>query len=67
MNLLQGKGLILNLFAITALTVGAGYVITGNEFTANTELVRFSDLTDADIDMILAVKNEMYEAKIRSN
>jgi len=30
-------------------------------------LIQFSDLSDSDIDMILAVKAEMQAAKIQSN
>jgi predicted double-glycine peptidase len=67
MNLLQGKNAFFNFLAIAVITIGAAYVITSDGFSAKVEQVRFSELSDADIDMILAVKNEMHEAQIRAN
>jgi hypothetical protein len=41
-------------------------MIAGNQ-GEQPSLIQFSDLTDSDIDMILAVKAEMHAAKIQSN
>jgi len=67
MNLLQGKSWFFNLIVMVAITAGAAFFITSDGFSARSQQVQFSDLSDADIDMILAVKNEMFEAKIRAN
>ena len=67
MNALEGKNWIFNFFAIATLTVGAIYVITSDNFDVRPEQIQLANLSDADIDMILVVKNKMHEAKIRAN
>lgn len=67
MNLKQNKNSFLNLFAIVSLTVTTGYLAVTNNFTAESEPVQFINLTNADIDKILAVKAEMQAAKIQAN
>lgn len=57
----------LNLLAVTAVTVAAATFINADGLSADLEQIQLSELSDADIDMILAVKNEMHEAAIRAN
>ena len=66
MNTLQNTGWYLGIIAFVALFNGSSMMLTNDldEPSANSQ---FSVLSDADIDMILAVKAEMQSAKIRSN
>ena len=67
MNLHQYKNWFFSIFAVVMLTAGSGYLFTSDNYSMGSETVQFSRLTDADIDTILAVKAEMYAAKIQSN
>jgi len=68
MNIFQDKNGLFNLFAIVSLTIAMGYfVVISNNISAESEPVQFVNLTNADIDKILAVKAEMQEAKIQAN
>jgi hypothetical protein len=67
MNFCQNKSRFLNLFAIVSLTVTMGYLVISDNFSAESEQVQFVNLTNADIDKILAVKAEMQAAKIQAN
>ena len=67
MNLFHNKSWFFNLLVIVSLTVTTSYFVVNNNFSAESEPVQFVNLTDADIDMILAVKAEMQEAKIQAN
>jgi hypothetical protein len=67
MNLHIYKNWIFSIFAITILAAGAGYLITGDSYSNQLEVIQFSDLTDADVDLILAVKAEMHTVTIQSN
>ena len=68
MNLLQNKNPLLNLFAIVSFTVTTGYLVVGNNYSAaGSEPVQFINLTNADIEKILAVKAEMQAAKIQAS
>jgi len=67
MNLFHNKSWFFNLLVMVSLTVTTSYFVVNNNFSAESERVQFVNLTDADIDMILAVKAEMQEAKIRAN
>ena len=65
MNLSQNTSWFIGIFAFVALfTVSSMLTIDMNDQPG---MNQFSDLTDSDIDMILAVKAEMQEAKIESN
>ncbi len=44
-----------------------GYLVVSDNFSAESEQVQFVNLTNADIDKILAVKAEMQAAKIQAN
>ena len=68
MNLLQNKNPLLNLFAIVSFTVTTAYLVVGNNYSATgSEPVQFINLTNADIEKILAVKTEMQAAKIQAS
>ncbi len=66
MNLFQNTGWFIGIFAFVALFTGSSMMIAGDRGD-QPGLIQFSDLTDSDIDMILAVKAEMHAAKIQSN
>ncbi len=66
MNLFQNKAWFLGVFTFVALFTGSTVLFSG-ELNDQPSLIQFSDLTDSDIEMILAVKAEMQEAKIQSN
>ncbi len=66
MNLYQNKGWFLGIFAFVALFTGSSMLIT-DSLSDQPVSIQFSNLTDSDIDMILAVKAEMKAAKIQSN
>ena len=55
-----------SIFAFVVLFAGGSFLIDNNN-SAQTELIQFSDLSDADVDVILAVKARMHDAKDPSN
>lgn len=61
------KNQLLNLFAVVSLTVAMGYFVINNNYSAKSEQVQFFNLTNADIDKILAVKAKMQAAKIQAS
>ena len=60
------KNWLLSIFAVVTLFVGSGAYYS-SQYASDSEMVRFTDLSDADIDMIIAVKAEMQLAKIEAN
>jgi len=66
MNLFHNTGWFISIFAFVALFTGSSMMFTGHN-ADQSGLIQFSDLSDSDIDMILAVKEEMQAAKIQSN
>ncbi|NOQ88872.1 MAG: hypothetical protein GQ550_08100 [Gammaproteobacteria bacterium] len=66
MNLFQNKGWFLGIFAFVALFTGSSMLIA-KDLGDQPGPIQFSDLSDSDIDMILAVKAEMQAAKIQAN
>ena len=54
-----------SIFAFVALITGGSFLFDKNSF-AQKELIQFSDLSDADVDVILAVKARMHDAKDQS-
>lgn len=66
MNLFQNTTWFLGVFTFVALFTGSTVLFSG-ELNDQPNLIQFSDLTDSDIETILAVKAEMQEAKIQSN
>ena len=67
MTLLPNRNWVLGVFAVVSLLAGADYLLMLNNESNEPQPVQFSQLTDADIDLILAVKEEMYAAKIQAN
>jgi len=65
MILNQNTGWFLGIFAFVALFAGSSFLT--NELTKQPGAMQFSNLTDADIDMILVVKAEMRAAKTSTN
>ena len=64
----------LNAVVIITVTLAASYFITSDKmykfnlqsfFSPQQNQVQLADLTDAQVDMIIAVKNTMHEAKIQ--
>ena len=66
MALGQNKSWFLGIFTFVALFTGSTMLFSG-ELNDQPGAIHLSDLTDADIEMILAVKAEMKEAKIKAN
>ncbi len=66
MNLFKNTGWFIGIFAFVALFTGSSMLFANNQGD-QPGLVQFSDLTDSDIDLILAVKAEMRAAKTQSN
>jgi hypothetical protein len=62
----QNKGWFLGIFVFVALFTGSSFFIA-DAADDQTGMMQFSDLTDSDIDAILAVKAEMQAAKIQAN
>jgi hypothetical protein len=67
MNLFENKYRLYNVFAVVSLTIAVAYFVVTHNLTAETEPVKFVNLTNSDIDMILAVKAEMQQAKIQAD
>ncbi len=66
MRLFNNTGWFLGIFAFVALFAGTSMLLANHQ-GEHSGLIQFSDLSDSDIDMILAVKAEMHAAKIQSN
>ena len=66
MILFHDKGWFLGVVAFVMLFTGSTMLFSG-ELTDQSGLIKLSDLSDSDIEMILAVKTEMQAAKIQSN
>ena len=65
MNLSHNTGWFIGIFAFVALFTGSSMLTS--DFSNQQAMNQFADLTDSDIDVILAVKAEMQAAKIQSN
>ena len=66
MNLFQNKGWFLGIFTFVALFTGSTMLFS-SELNDQPGMIQFSDLSDSDVEMILAVKAEMRAAKIQAN
>jgi hypothetical protein len=66
MNLDNNKSWLLSIFATVALFT-SGSIYFSNDNVTESEMIQFSDLSDADVDAILAVKARMHDAKDQSN
>ena len=66
MGLFQNKSWFLGICAFVALFTGSSMLYTNN-LGDQPGMIQFSDLSDSDIDAILAVKAEMLAAKVRTN
>ena len=67
MNLLQEKKWLINVIAVITLTVGSVYAIYYAQQLNDSEKVTFLNLSNADIDNILAVKAKMQAARIQAS
>lgn len=67
MNLLHEKKWLINIFAVIALTVGAIYSAYYTPQLSGSEKTSFLNLSNADIDNILAVKAKMQAARIQAS
>lgn len=65
MNLSQNTSWFLGIVAFVALFTGSSMLVN-NDPSDQQGMIPFSDLSDADIDRIIAVKTEMQVAKIQS-
>jgi hypothetical protein len=59
--------LLLNVFVVLTVTVAAASFINSGSFASETDQIQLSELSDADIEMILSVKDEMHDAAIQAN
>ncbi len=66
MNLHNDKSWLFSILATVALFT-SGSIYFSNDNVKVSEMIQFSDLSDADIDVILAVKARMHDAKDQSN
>ncbi|HHJ36176.1 MAG TPA: hypothetical protein ENJ87_10470 [Gammaproteobacteria bacterium] len=64
MNLQNNMGWLFSVFAFVTLFAGGSFVFIGDN-ASQSEQVPFSMLSEADVDMILAVKEEMNVARIQ--
>ena len=62
MNLNNNKSWFFSVFAFVTLFAGSSFLFIGDS-VARDDQVQFSTLSDADIEMILAVKEEMRDAR----
>ena len=67
MNLLHEKKWLINSFAVITLTVGSVYAAYYAPQLADSEKSSFLNLSNADIDNILAVKAKMQAARIQAS
>ena len=66
MTLFYSKTSLFNILAIVILMAGAGYFYAANLHNNQSGAVELTDLSDADIDLIVEVKTAMYAASIES-
>lgn len=66
MNLHNDKSWLFSILATVALFT-SGSIYFSNDNVKVSEIIQFSDLSDADVDVILAVKARMHDAKDQSN
>jgi len=64
MSLHNNKRWFFSIFAAVSLFAGGSFMVSGENFS-DAEMIQFSDLTASEIDMILAVKAEMQDARIQ--
>jgi hypothetical protein len=66
MNSHNDKSWLFSILATVALFT-SGSIYFSNDNVKVSEMIQFSDLSDADVDVILAVKARMHDAKDQSN
>ena len=66
MNLQSNLSWFFSIFAFVSLFAGGSYLL-GNTASAEAEMISFSDLSNADMDLILMVKDEMRTAQVQMN
>ena len=57
---------LFSILVTVALFTGGSFLL-GNDNAVATDTIKFSQLSNSDIDMIYAVKSEMQTAKIQTN
>lgn len=66
MNLFQNTTWFLGVFTFVALFTGSSLLFSG-ELNDQPGMIQFSNLSDSDIEMIIAVKEEMRAAQVQAN
>ncbi len=66
MSTSKNKGWFVGIFAFVALFTGSSMIFS-SEMDEQPSYIQFSNLSDSDLDMILAVKAEMRAANVQSN
>lgn len=66
MNLQNNTSWLFSIIAIVALFAGGSFFLNSQKASAS-EMIELSQLSNADMDLIFAVKSEMQAAKIRNN
>jgi len=66
MNSFQNKSWFVGIFAFVTLFTGSSMMFSP-EMDEQPSMIQFANLTDSDIDRILAVKAEMRAAKVQTN
>ncbi len=64
MNIQNNITWLFGIFAVVALFSGSSFIYS--EKTNKSEMIQFADLSDADINLILAVKAKMDTARINN-
>jgi len=67
MNLFQHKSGLLSVIAIFSIMVAASYLFADESNASESVMISFANLSDADVDMILAVKAEMHAENSQQN
>jgi hypothetical protein len=67
MSFIKSKNDVIYLALVAILAISTGYAVTVKHFSEQSKPVQFSELSDADIDVILGVKDKMHEARLRDN
>ena len=67
MSFLTSKNRIFSVLTAVVLTAGLVYFYAGNQAQNQSGKVELTDLSDADIDLIVEVKSAMYAASIESH
>jgi len=67
MNLFQHKNGLFSVLAIFSIMLASSYLFTDESNARESVMISFTNLSDADVDMILAVKAEMHAGNSQQN